>query len=160
MGTHIAGAIVAGFVGGALGRAFDDVPDATLGEINEWISGYDILMGLVEYRFRHPWGGKRREASHRPGGILALWDAEAIVTAVTGLFDVSWMELRNFEGAEPDVAVELDDEIVAGVYLASGVSMSYINETPTASQINWRICHPRHRGVGVRNCLSGQFKYD
>ena len=46
-------------------------------------------------------------------GIFASRDAQAVVIAVGGAFDVFGAELGDFEGAEANVAAELEDEIVA-----------------------------------------------
>ena len=47
------------------------------------------------------------------GGVFASGDAQAVVIAAGGSFDVFRAELRDFEGAEADVATELEDEVVA-----------------------------------------------
>ena len=47
------------------------------------------------------------------GRVLASGDAQAVVIAAGGSFDVFRAELRDFEGAEADVATELEDEVVA-----------------------------------------------
>jgi hypothetical protein len=115
MRTHILKVLVASRRCGVVCRALDYSAHPAFGEFDERVAGRNVFGGGIamdvtldgRWQVRVPW------FPAGAGGILPAWDSQSIMLPVCRAFDMGGRDLWDFERTQPNVAPELEDEIVA-----------------------------------------------
>lgn len=111
----VAKVLVAGAVGGSLGGAMDDSPDAAGREVDIRVVILEVAVAseLVEVALDIAGEVGVARLAVTVLRVLALGNAQPEVVAVAGAADVFRLNLRHLEGAEADEGTELDNKIIA-----------------------------------------------
>lgn len=116
VGTDVPKIVITSRLSRSVGAFFDDRSDAVVGEIDERVGGIKIFTSVIAMEIALDVGRQIGIAwfAAVTGGIFAIGHPQAIVLAVISSPDVVWTDLWNLERAQPHIAAELTDEIVAG----------------------------------------------